>query len=193
VMRPEDLHDAGGKSRLPLPPGVRGSAWVSPCGRFRRELWRWTDNVPEPYAPRAEPYALWVGMNPSTATGGLDDATIRREWYRTVDLGLKSYCKANVLSYRTTDPAELVTAPFDDENFPTLERLARGACVVVLTIGVLPKPVRGFADLALERLRETGKPLHCLDITKGGWPKHSLYIRRDTPLRLFPRERTPCP
>ena len=66
-------HDPGGKVRLVLPDGMRaGATFCGPSNCYRTLLWReWGDE--------GAPYALWIGMNPSTADATVDDRTVRRE------------------------------------------------------------------------------------------------------------------
>src|SRR6266478_5501471 len=90
--------DPGGRRTFPMPAGIRGGAHISECQRYRLSLWReWgEDDGPPP--------ALWIGMNPSTATGDLDDPTIRREFGFTRRIGLRRYVKTNVMDYRASFP-----------------------------------------------------------------------------------------
>src|SRR5215210_1846719 len=74
-------HDPSSKIRLPLEPGVRGSAVFSECGNYRRLLTRhWGED-------EDAPFALWIGMNPSMADAASDDPTTQRECRMTRSWG----------------------------------------------------------------------------------------------------------
>ena len=179
---PATQHDPGGKTRLALPPGVTGRASFSECGRYRRELWRYFGDVPNERTTEM-PFALWIGMNCSTGDATHDDPTVRWEWIRTRALGLAAFCKANVLSYRATDPKALLAAPVDDPlNLPTIRGVAAQAALIVLTCGVLPKTLRHYSDEVIQALRSDGRKLHCIGVTKDEWPRHPLYQRTDVPI-----------
>jgi len=168
-------HDPGGKVRIPLQPGVIADAEFSVCGRYRHWLSRqW--GKPE------DPYVLWIGMNPSTADMFVDDPTIRKEIRWTRSWGFSSYCKVNVMDYRATDPKRLLergTVPVSDDNFLTIRQCAASAARVVCAWGALPKPLCNFAKAVELMLGD--KTLWCMGVTKGGQPRHPLYLKNATP------------
>jgi len=161
-------HDPGGKIRLPLQPGVRGSALFSKCGRYRHHLrryWGYCD----------APFVLFIGMNPSTAEADVDDPTIRKEIHFTRSLGFTDYGKVNVMDFRATDPKALMNvAPCSEDNLPHIILLAAAAALVVCAWGALPKPLRRYADDVQSALRE--HQLYCMGKTKDGSPRHPLYL-----------------
>lgn len=171
-------HDPGGKVRLPLQPGVRGAAEFSECGRYRYWLSRWWNWPPTAVTQ----YALWIGMNPSTAEAGVDDPTIRKEMHFTRVMGLSGYLKCNVMDYRATNPKALlssVVAPCSLENIGHIIRLARNASVIVAAWGALPKPLRRYATVVAAAIDFDGRTLMCMGVTKDGSPRHPLYLRND--------------
>ena len=177
-------HDPGGRIRLPLPPGVRGSAVFTQHERHRLELWRWRGPI--------DRYVLWVGMNPSTATREVDDPTVRLEWKRTERLGFATYAKANVISYRATRPRDLLVPDLelsDPNNLSTIRRLAQNAAVVVLTIGTLPNRIRHYADEVIDVLRGDGHELLCIGVNASGLPRHGRGARRELELIPYDVER----
>lgn len=176
--RPEDRHDPGGKVRLRLSGEVRGGARFSECGRYRPVLWR-------TWGADDAPYALWIGMNPSTATAEVDDPTIRRETVFTQREGLVRYVKCNVMDYRATSPKDLLkpgVVPCSPENLPEIALQASGAALVVLAYGAAPKPLRGHGEAVSAMLRKMGIKVMCLGLTNEGLPRHPLYVRGDAPL-----------
>lgn len=176
-------HDPGGKVRFALPLNVAGDAAFSPCGRYRHVLYR-------TWGPGAE-RALWIGMNPSTADGSVDDPTCRREVIYTRDrLGLGGYTKCNVMDYRSTSPKGLLASgvvPQSDKNLPAILAHAQRAARVIAAWGALPKVLRPYAERVERELCAAGIELWCLGFTKDGSPRHPLYVRSDTELAPYPR------
>lgn len=150
--------------------GVLRQAEVSSCGRYRWTLTR----VWEPDLPRV----AFVGLNPSTADGRLDDATIRvctgfaRRW------GYGALVMLNLFAWRATDPGKLpvgVMAVGDQNDLA----LAIGSAavrehggIVVCCWGAHPA-----ASARRDRaLRLVGSPVHCLGLTQSGAPRHPLRL-----------------
>lgn len=178
-----ESHDPGGKVRIKLPADVTGEANFSPCGRYRHLLTRrWAEG---------DSFALWIGMNPSTATEEVDDPTVQREWtYTRRRLGVSAYVKANVMDYRTTDPKALLEsglAPQSGQNRDVILERARHAKYVVLAFGALAnRQQRGYAAELVAALEAEGIPMFCLGFTADGSPRHPLYVKQDSPLVPFP-------
>jgi hypothetical protein len=191
-------HDPGGKVRLKLQPGVRGMAGLSPCGHYRYWLSRfWDDDtlpieglrlvVDNSAKSGIQPYALWIGMNPSTAEADIDDPTIRKEMHFTRAMGLSGYIKCNVMDYRATYPMELQALgvkPCSDENHTTIAKMARHAEVIIAAWGALNRPVKNFATSVALML--SGYELLCMGTNKDGSPKHPLYLANTTEPQIWP-------
>ena len=175
--------DPGGRSRLALPDGVRGWAAFSDCGRYRHALGR------DLTAPGATPRSiLFVGLNPSVASGEVSDPTCHREYTFARDWGYNRYLKANILDWRAMAPRDIPRDPqiaCSPDNLPTLARLAAEAETLVMASGNVAPVHGGCLAEALACLRDTGKPIYCLGQTKSGAARHPLYLRRDTPLQPF--------
>lgn len=172
-------HDPGGNVRLRLQAGVSGGADLSPCGRYRHELTRW-------WGAARRPYALIIGMNPSTAEAHIDDPTIRWEIaYVRYVLGLNALVKCNVMDYRATSPASIPegTGACSPANITWIETSSRDAAKIIFAYGKLRRSHRPFADAVVDALR--GKELWCFGTNADGSPKHPLYLKRDTPLQRF--------
>jgi len=178
----EPGHDPSSKIRLPLEPGVKGSAEFSACGNYRRLLTRrWGDE-------ENASFALWIGMNPSMADATADDPTTHRECRMTRSWGEEAYVKTNVMDYRATRPDDLIApgvVPSSPDNLPTILSAAEGATKIVLSYGVLPKSLKGYEEIVIDALRSAGHELWCLGRNGDGSPKHPLYLRSDTPLARF--------
>jgi hypothetical protein len=140
------------------------SATFSLCRTYRYALWRrWGPG----------PYAMFIGLNPSTADESNDDPTIRRCIAFARAWGYDALCMTNLFAYRAVEPAYMMKAaePVGCENDRTLARLARGAGVVVAAWGAKGTYMRRDQSAHL-----LVPGLHCLRLTKHGHPGHPLYL-----------------
>lgn len=142
----------------------RGAA-LSTCRRYRYELWRRWDE--------SKPYAMFIGLNPSTADEVVDDPTVRRCIRFARDWGYGALCMANLFAYRATRPADLLAQddPVGPENDAYLQRLAAEAGVVIAAWGV-----HGTHGGRHNAVRAMLPRLHYLRLTKNGLPGHPLYL-----------------
>lgn len=137
----------------------------SPCRTYRYALWReWIGG---------EGYAMFVGLNPSTADETQDDPTIRRCIAFAKAWGYAGLCMTNLFAFRATKPKDMMAAedPIGPENDAHLLALSRGAGVVVAAWGALG--TYGGRHNAVRSMLPT---LHCLSLTKDGHPGHPLYL-----------------
>jgi hypothetical protein len=160
------------------PKAIKSGATFSLCQTWRYKLWRrWSP---------AGPTIAFIGLNPSTADEVNDDPTVRRCIGFARRWGFGGMYMLNVFAYRSTNPRALTTAadPVGPRNDATLARICRRCDMVVACWGTWGRLFdRGQA--AIELLGDM--PVHCLGTTRGGHPKHPLYLRLTTlPLR-FPR------
>ncbi len=151
------------------------SAVFSSCGRYRYRLGReWLTGEGE---------VLFVMLNPSTADARVDDPTIRRCIGFAQRWGFQRLTVGNLFAWRATDPAELREAsdPVGVENDYHLTEMSMAAEVTIAAWGV-----RGSYR---SREREV-LPFLCdvehLGLTKGGYPKHPLYLRADATRMVMP-------
>ena len=172
------IHDPGGKVRSPLPAGMIGSAefgGINNC--YRYALWRlWGD--------LDAPYALWIGMNPSTADATVNDPTITREINFTKRFGLTKYLKCNVSAYRATNPKILkdIDVPLDTlDNTNTILKYAKEAKMIIMSCGKLPTIIHSIGVNIVDTLTQNYE-LWSFGTTKDGFPKHTLYLRSDAEL-----------
>ncbi|MCB8877817.1 DUF1643 domain-containing protein [Acidisoma silvae] len=182
TLIPKAVHSPGGKTSIPLPGHVIGRAKFSKCGRYRQELWRtWGET---------DRYALFIGMNPSTASHLVDDPTCLREWKRAERMGLCGYAKANVLDVRITDSKTLHRldySPVSKANLPAILRLASKAEIIVACWGRLHSSLAHYTEGVETALRNNGHTLLCLGQNADGSPKHPLYLRADAELVQYSR------
>lgn len=179
----KDRHDPGGKVRIRLRETIRGGATFSDCGQYRPLLWRdWAD------APKLG-HVLWIGMNPSTADGDVDDPTVRRECDFTAAWGYGAYRKCNVMDFRATQPKALLqpsVSPRSEINLSTIVEQAKSAQLVILAFGSLHKKLSHYGMDVVSALETENIPAMCLGITANGSPKHPLYLRKDAERIPFP-------
>lgn len=143
-------------------------AHFSPCRRYRYSLWR-------EWGPHTT-YAMFVGLNPSTADETNDDPTVRRCIRFAQDWGYGALCMTNAFAFRATDPRVMKaeSEPIGPENDFVLRQLAEHAGVVVAAWGAHGTHRGREAWL---RLHLPG--LHYLRLTKDGHPGHPLYLPAD--------------
>ena len=125
----------------------------------------------------AGPRALFVMLNPSTATEVQNDPTVERCERRARALGFGAFRVTNIFAFRATDPTRMRAAPdpVGPANDDAIARSAPWADQIVCAWGSNGAHLdRGPAVEAL--LRATGRPLFHLGLTKDGHPKHPLYI-----------------
>lgn len=158
---------------------MRREALISPCDKYRYWLLREWD-------PSCQ-MVLWVMLNPSTADGSKDDATIRRCIEFSRRWGYGSLMVVNLFAYRATDPKELyrvgLVESVGPNNWTWLETMAGRTDKGIMAWGnggYYPRP-----DLPTHR----GGWWH-LGMTKNREPLHPLargksFIPYDRPLTRF--------
>lgn len=150
----------------------------SPDRVYRYTLWReWDITLP---------YAVFIGLNPSTADEFNNDPTIRREIDFCKRWGFGALCKVNIFAYRATDPEVMKQQldPIGPDNDRWINDVCRDAGVVVAAWGI-----HGEHNNRAYWVRHSGAAIHgmkCLGKTKYGYPKHPLYVPAVTPLVDFP-------
>jgi hypothetical protein len=157
--------------------GVANAALFSPCRQYRYTLWREWNRT----SRSDQRYAMFIGLNPSTADEVRDDPTVRRCIGFAKSWGFDALCMTNLFAYRSTDPNGMLSqadpvGPFNDEH---LVAIAGGAQIVIAAWGLLGKHMG--RDL---RVKSILPALHYLKLTKAGHPGHPLYLRGD--LRPLP-------
>ena len=135
----------------------------------------------------AGPKALFVMLNPSTATEVQNDPTVERCERRARALGFGAFRVTNIFAWRDTDPKKMRVAvdPVGPANDAAIADSSLWADRIVAAWGTHGAPLdRGPT---VERLlRATGLPLHVLGLTKAGHPQHPLYIGYDRQPFLWP-------
>jgi hypothetical protein len=156
---PEDLAEVQAEQRAAL---------ISDCGRYRYSLGRrWGHGLT----------VAFICLNPSTADSDTDDPTVRRMRGFAKAWGYGGLVVANAYAWRATDPRELwkLPDPVGPDNDRHLTSIAAGCSLLVAAWGANAKPDRIAEVLALPGMDR----LTALAVTKGGQPKHPLYLRGD--------------
>ncbi len=159
-------------------------AQLSPCGQYRLRLTR-------AWAP-AGTQVCFIGLNPSTADATQDDPTLRRCIGFAKAWGHGSLVLINLFARRTPSPTALwkmaragedIVGPLDDA---ALIDIAAQAQQVVACWGAA-KAARPRGRALVQSLKRAGVFVHAIARTKGGDPRHPLYLRKElTPLPYRP-------
>lgn len=144
---------------------MKKATTFSPCRTYRYSLWReWIGG---------DGFAMFVGLNPSTADETQDDPTIRRCIAFAKAWGYSGLCMTNLFAFRATDP--LVMKRRSDavgpENDHHLLALSKDAGVVVAAWGA--HGTHQGRDAEVKLLLPN---LHYLRLTRDGHPGHPLYL-----------------
>jgi len=147
-------------------------ATLSPCRKYRYELWRIWDPARKP--------AVFIGLNPSTADETQDDPTIRRckSFAERFDCG--GLCMINLFAFRATDPEAMkaATDPIGPDNDNHLLSCCAQAGVIVCAWGAHGS----YRDREKQVCWLLKFNMKCLGRTKDGQPRHPLYLKKDTEL-----------
>lgn len=148
------------------------TATFSPCREYRYALWRNWQGMFD----GKNGYAMFIGLNPSTADETEDDPTIRRCVAFAKRWGYDGLCMTNLFGFRATDPDVMLAKadPVGPDNDRYLVEMARNAGVVVAAWGT---PGTHMARNAT--VRKLIANLHYLRLTKDGHPGHPLYLPGD--------------
>jgi len=148
------------------PPSIISSAGMS--GAYRYWLKRnWADG----------PCVIWVMLNPSTADGRDDDATIRKCIGFSQRWGFGQLKVVNLFGFRSTAPAGLTVAadPVGPDNDLHIQIAASEAQeIVVAWGGGVPKLAVERAQVVLGLLGD--KEVRHLGLTASLQPKHPLML-----------------
>ena len=149
--------------------GRHSTAVYSDCERYRYSLTRVWDAEGK--------RLLYVMLNPSRATERDNDPTIERCERRAKRLGYGAFGVVNLFGLRETSPANLRRAkrPEGPDNAAQIAEMAVWADEVLCAWGVHGEHL-DQGESVLPILRQSGKPLLTLGLTKAGHPRHPLYI-----------------
>jgi hypothetical protein len=149
--------------------GTASVAVYSDCEKYRYSLTRVWDNDGK--------RALFIMLNPSTATELQNDPTVERCERRARALGFGAFRVTNIFAWRDTDPRKMraATNPIGPENDAIILESCAWADTVICAWGTHGTHLdRGTYVEGL--LRDNVCHLSHLGLTKQGHPKHPLYI-----------------
>ena len=144
-------------------------AIYSDCERYRYALTRvWKFEASR---------LVFVMLNPSTATEVQNDPTVERCERRARTLGFGSLQVTNIFAWRDTDPKKMRTTkdPIGPDNDKTIMEACSWGDQIIAAWGTHGAHL-GRGVQVKQILRSSDKPVFHLGISKGGHPKHPLYI-----------------
>lgn len=147
---------------------IRKSAILSNDRAYRYTLERiWTTR---------KPYCLFVCLNPSSANENYDDPTVRRCLSFSESFGCGGLIIVNLFAYRCVSPLNLFSAydPVGSENDYYIKKMAADAGITIAAWGAHPV-LPGRDEEVLPLLKEP----QYLELTKNGYPRHPLYLKKD--------------
>lgn len=131
---------------------------------------------------------LFIMLNPSVADHQIDDSTIRRCLGFADRLACDYMEVVNLFAFRATDPKDMKAAedPVGPDNDAVIREALEEADVVICAWGAHGS-YQGRDKVVLDIVREMGHvPCSLGELTKGGQPRHPLYLKGDTPLLEIP-------
>jgi len=165
---------------LPSLEDCQRSASFSACGRYRWSLRRDWPGDPGPTI-------TMIMLNPSWANTTMDDQTIRRCMSFARQWGFRTLLITNLYAFITPYPGVLF-AQNDPVGHPRNDmELLEGLTseTVVCAWGARAEPYRVEHVRALFTIHAPDTPLWCLGRTKGGAPRHPLYLPSSQELGRF--------
>jgi len=151
-------------------------AVISECGQYRYALERtWSEQ---------SKYALFIGLNPSTADASLDDPTIRRCIGFAIRFGCSGLLMGNLFALRSTAPSALSQHhdAIGPENDAWLRHLSERAFLTIFAWGA-----HKLASDRAGQISSIFRSPYCLGLTVQGHPRHPLYLKKTAELFLFSR------
>ena len=174
------LHDAcGGLVAWWGAPMGDSKAAFSVCGRYRYSLMRVWD--------KTKPVWCFIMLNPSTAGAVENDPTVTRCIRRARAAGAGGLIVVNLYAWRATAPRELAASPDPVGMFADdfISAAVFFSSRVVCAWGAYDR-LNGRDREVLELVTLMGKTPLCLGLTKGGHPKHPLYLANDVEAHPMP-------
>lgn len=153
--------------------GMERGASLSPDGLYRYSLHRRWGGART---------VLWVMLNPSTADAYVDDRTISRCIGYSRAWGYEQLRVVNLYALRTTKPEHLEhhPDPVGPMQMAEWHLAVQGAELAVLAWGEHKVPRTSWGDMrkpVTTLLQAHSIPTKALGITKGGDPRHPLYLK----------------
>lgn len=161
--------------------GISGALFDGEEHKHRFSLWRIWD--------RAKRALLFIGLNPSTASGLYDDPTIVRLACFAKAWGYGSLYAGNLFSIVSSDPEVLYMEtswdPIGGPNDKAILKMREVCSTVMVGWGAWG---RHFPEQVAYMLSLLGDPIYCIKTTRMGEPMHPLYLPKDSKLREYHRQ-----
>lgn len=143
-------------------------AEFSQCRDYRYSLWR--------FWGKSKGCVAFICLNPSTANEYKNDPTIRRCINYAQSWGYGGLVMLNLFAYRATKPEFLYNAsdPIGPDNDFHLRNISNKADIIIAAWGIHGNYLD--RDKTVMKILKDPK---CLAITKNGYPKHPLYLKKD--------------
>lgn len=156
---------------------LENDAVISDCGKYRYLLRRIWD--------RAKPRALIVMLNPSTADAVVDDPTIR-SCVRLCQPFFGGFEVINLYAFRSTDPEGLLESddPIGPDNWKVAKAAAIRSDLIICAWGA-HEAAKTPSSTMFSVLLSQRPAVFCFDTTKHGMPKHPLYIKSGSSLKVW--------
>lgn len=156
-------------------------ATFSDCMAYRYALWR---EIPGTYV--GQPTIAFIGLNPSTATHEETDPTVTRCRNRAKALGYHTFYMLNLFPIRSTDPRGMLKhdMPGGDqiEHEEFITPILQLAKTIICCWGNHGSHMDQDEWMKQLLEREAKSKTFALAVSKGGHPKHPLYL----PMNLEP-------
>lgn len=166
----------------PLTGRAEAGACFDGTEKYRFLLWRDFNSTGK--------IVLFVMLNPSTATELVLDPTVRGCRERALRMGYGTLEVCNAFAIRSPDPKVLKKEqdPVHPLNDEWIEKRAKKAQLVVAAWGPHCKHLKRHE--AVLKLLSRLCDVHCLTVTKDGYPGHPLYVPHAKLPRLYQAKNT---
>lgn len=152
-------------------------ARISNGGMYRYYLSRiWDKNLRK---------VAFVCLNPSTADANNDDPTIRRCRRFAKDWGYGGFYMVNLFAFRATDPKRIreVPSPVGHENDKWIAFVVAICDKLIFAWGINGS----FMNREKSIMNKYKDYAYYLELSKGGHPKHPLYLKADIKPQKYER------
>ena len=162
-------------------------ALIDPTGKYR---WWLSRTLESREGVDLRGWAVFVMLNPSTADGCVDDPTIRRCMGFAYEWGCAHLSVVNLFAIRSANPMAIYTdkdpvGPENDEWI--MSETGKGTKAIVAAWGAHGS-FRQRAWRVRGLLHGAGRSVWHLGLTKDGYPRHPLYLKRTTALIPMPTQ-----
>lgn len=152
---------------------VRTEAKFSDCGKYRFFLQRQWDVV--------KPVVMCIGLNPSTANGDTNDATIRNLIHIINNAGYGGFYMMNLFAMISPYPDDLRSCPDPLKDNDEWIDDVRLQCQDVIFCWGNFKQAEYRAKVMIKKYPDA----LCFGKNSNGSPKHPLYLKQTTELQRF--------